>query len=291
MSNYTKSTNFTALTAVNAVINGAAYDLEYGAIATAIASKFDNLAGGYAGPFTMTYGTGTTLTVNGGNGSNALAIVGNSATGGSYGLIVTAGTNNTDRALLIRASGGVTPYLEVYGDGGVTLGTPTGGDPGIGNINISGTYQVNGVASGFGSVIVKNLTSASTRTSTTTLTNDATMQYAVPSAGTYRLKAVLGITTGAGGININVNYSGTQTNSMATYVGGGASGLGQAVNATVNSSGLGISGAISNVGVTIDAVLVASGTGTVAIAWAQFTSNATASQLLAGSTFTVERIA
>lgn len=105
MSNYTETTNFTALTTAQAVINGAAFDLEYGNIATAIATKLDNLSAGYTGPFKMlTSGAVVTLTITGTAGTSAVVITGS----------------------------------------GVQLGAPTGGELGPGTLNVAAGLYVNG---------------------------------------------------------------------------------------------------------------------------------------------------
>jgi hypothetical protein len=147
MSIYTQTTNFTALTTTHAVINGAAYDLEYGNVSTAIASKFDNAGGGYNGPFAMkTSGSGITLTVVGAASSYTMAIAGSNSAGNSLGLRIAAGTNASDTALIVYNQSNTTPYLTVVGDGGVLLGNaPTGGSQGNGTVNVSGSYSINGV--------------------------------------------------------------------------------------------------------------------------------------------------
>lgn len=105
MSNYTQTTNFTALTTAHAVINGAAFDLEYGNVSAAITSKFDNLGGGYTGPFTMNAAAATTtLTVNGVTGYSALKVL----------------------------------------TSGIQVGAPTGGELGVGTINVAGGVYING---------------------------------------------------------------------------------------------------------------------------------------------------
>jgi hypothetical protein len=140
MSNYTETTNFTALTTAHAVINGAAFDLEYGNIATAIASKFDNIAG-YTGPFVMNApATGNTLTVSGASGSYTLIVAGNSASGLSEGLYVNAGTTAADNAVVVQNQAQSQFYFRVFGDGGVTIGSPTGGDQGLGTLNLTNLF-------------------------------------------------------------------------------------------------------------------------------------------------------
>lgn len=146
MSNYTQTTNFTALTAANAVINGAAFDLEYGNVATSITSKFDNIAGGYPGPFIMNFAaTKTTLTIFGAANSDTLQITGNSTTNESFGISISAGTSVTDSPLFVNNQSNSQALLQVRGDGSVVLGSATGGAQGLGSINASAVY-VNGAS-------------------------------------------------------------------------------------------------------------------------------------------------
>jgi hypothetical protein len=65
--------------------------------------------------------------------------------GTSKGILVEAGTGSTDYSQLWQNSGGAT-LMSLYGDGGLTLGAPTGGDKGAGTINVAGNLYINGVA-------------------------------------------------------------------------------------------------------------------------------------------------
>jgi hypothetical protein len=266
MSNYTETTNFTALTTAEAIINGAAFDLEYGNIATAIATKFDNLTAGYTGPFTMnTSGSSVTLTITGTAGTSALQVTGS----------------------------------------GVQLGAPTGGDQGTGTLNVSGGYYVNGsLVSGSFTPVLKQKSATTNRASTTTLTNDPDLTYAITATGTYRVQVFAGWSTngGAQGINANLNYSGAISNGIANYeiysVTGADStsvaSLTYPLATTVTGQGL-TSGNADNGGIftpyVIDSVFQATNVGTVAFAWAQFTSSATNLSVTAGSYMIVTRLA
>lgn len=255
MSNYTETTNFTALTTAHAVINGAAFDLEYGNVATAIASKLDNLTAGYTGPFKMNAAAGqVTLTLNGAAGFSALQV-------------------------------NVT---------GVQVGAPTGGDQGLGTINVAGGYYVNGVLSGFGSVVVKTVTALESRTSTTVPANSIYLTYAIPGAGTYRIRALGAIATaGTGGLSANLNFSGTSTSSVVdlSFGGGSLSGFGGSIASATTTVQITGNGNSNNWILVADATLIATGAGTVAVAFAQGTSNVSPVSLAVGSTMTVERIA
>lgn len=59
----------------------------------------------------------------------------------SFGMIITAGTNISDKPLQVRSAVG-TNFLQVYGDGGIQVGTPVGSTSlGVGTINVQGTVQ------------------------------------------------------------------------------------------------------------------------------------------------------
>jgi hypothetical protein len=62
-----------------------------------------------------------------GNASAAYFYTTGITTGQSYGLTVFAGTNSSDRSLLVSNQGGGTPYLMVRGDGNVGIGTSNPG--------------------------------------------------------------------------------------------------------------------------------------------------------------------
>ena len=114
MSNYTQTNNFTALTTAQAVINGAALDTEYGNISTAIASKIDNTSTGESvGNLNF---TSATLPVNGLylSAANSLTV-----------------SCNTTKVATFKT--------------GLVIGAPTGGDQGVGTINVTGLF-VNGVS-------------------------------------------------------------------------------------------------------------------------------------------------
>ena len=87
----------------------------------------------------------TGIQINGGSDAYAETIIGSSVASNSYGLLVFAGTNSADYGLNVFNQTGTTTYFGVRGDGGITVGTPTGGDQGIGTINAQGLY-VNGTA-------------------------------------------------------------------------------------------------------------------------------------------------
>lgn len=88
---------------------------------------------------------GSALTVNGLANANTGVFVGSSTSGQSFGVTVKAGTNSSDTSLLIENQSGSTNFVTVSGDGGTQLGSPTGGDEGLGTINAASGYFLNGV--------------------------------------------------------------------------------------------------------------------------------------------------
>lgn len=111
----------------------------------------------WTGNITYTPGSGVGVTINGAassdsidinNGvSRAANIIGNSGTGTSDGLAISAGTNSSDYALDITNRAGSSSLFRIFGDGSVVVGSPTGGAEGAGTVNAQDVY-VNGVALG-----------------------------------------------------------------------------------------------------------------------------------------------
>lgn len=90
---------------------------------------------------TVTFATGLSLT--GGSGAYAATLTGSSSAGNSRGLLIKAGVNASDIALLIQSQNGGTTFVNVGGTGGVQIGSPTGGDKGVGTINAQALYVNN----------------------------------------------------------------------------------------------------------------------------------------------------
>lgn len=80
----------------------------------------------------------------GGGGSATLSITAQSTAGQSRGVIVSAGANSADYALVLANAAGTQLLFEVYGDGGVTVGPNTVADKGTGTVNILNGYYVGG---------------------------------------------------------------------------------------------------------------------------------------------------
>ena len=99
-----------------------------------------------AGDITMyAPASGITLSIAGSANAYAASINGNATSGQSFGLLIQAGTTSADYSFQVLNQTGATLYARMYGDGGMTFGSPTGGDKGIGTVNAAGMY-VNGVA-------------------------------------------------------------------------------------------------------------------------------------------------
>jgi hypothetical protein len=130
MSNYVQTTFFTpkdSLPPSNPAktIFGAAYDVEFGNISTAIGSKLDasSIA---AGPIAFSLGT-TALP-----GITFLTQTG-------------TGWSSDASGDLIGSTSGITRITVSGVDGGIQIGAPTGGDKGVGTINAASLF-VNGVS-------------------------------------------------------------------------------------------------------------------------------------------------
>ena len=87
------------------------------------------------------------LGLSGAAGQFTLSVNGNSTSGQSEGVAINAGTTSADLAVQIGNQGNTVVFEKIFGDGGITVGNaPTGGDEGVGTINVSGNYYQNGVA-------------------------------------------------------------------------------------------------------------------------------------------------
>jgi hypothetical protein len=88
--------------------------------------------------------------INAGAGQFGLAVQGNGTLGSSYGMLLQAGTNNSDTAFQINSASASFTSLKVFGDGSMVLGgsgTP-GGAKGYGTLNANALY-ISGNAAGY----------------------------------------------------------------------------------------------------------------------------------------------
>lgn len=157
-----------------------------------------------------------------------------------------------------------------------------------------------------GVAICKHKAADTSRDNTNTgalVVNDPDLVYAIPAAGTYRLELfVMAYQSAAGSVGIqwNINYSGTITNTASYLVvdlndgPGGAFGPGQvSYSATVNNGIVSVS-ELSHVAGTgymhAAGVITVSTTGTLAFAWGQNTGDAKHTIVPAGSMLTITQL-
>lgn len=97
----------------------------------------------WTNPHTFTVSAGIPITANGPSGNHSMLINGNVTTGNSFGLLIKSGTNSSDAALEVDNAAGSQSYLTVFGDGGITVGSATGGNKGLGTINAGDFFKNN----------------------------------------------------------------------------------------------------------------------------------------------------
>jgi hypothetical protein len=265
-------------------------------------------------------GSASTIT---GSASGAVAVVAPStnvialtvtgvATNGFYAAEILTGAVAGSRGLYIHDQGsgssgfplvidnGTNNLLTVSTDGGVQIGqSPTGGDEGLGTINVASGYYVNGGVVSLGSIVVKQ--ASTTSRSTSTLSNDATFTVSIPGAGTYNFTIfaeLFNASAGAGTVTYNMNYSGTITSSNFSGNGAFAASTGPGSGSTISTT---VAGSTSNVttqtlgaggsfGVagSIVGTLICTNSGTLALAWGTTTTGA--GTTLGAGTFVVTRV-
>lgn len=138
-----------------------------------------------------------------------------------------------------------------------------------------------------GVAICKQKPALTARASTTTMANDPDLSYAIPAAGTYAIEVLVPLSGGAGGVAFNLNFSGSITNSISV--------IELIANSTpVADKSLAIAATVATVqqnaaavtaldAIRIKALLVAGGPGTLAVSWAQNSSNVTATNFGQGA--------
>lgn len=75
-----------------------------------------------------------------------LNMSGSPTTGASNGIALNVGTNASDFPLAIQNQAGTLQLFALHGDGGIEMNSPTGGDKGIGSINLTGAVYQNGTS-------------------------------------------------------------------------------------------------------------------------------------------------
>lgn len=253
-----------------APVSGRTLDIT-GVSTSAIVSRF--IANGATGGYVDTFDGANTL-VRGFLGYGAAAFTGAAIT--DFGVASVTGT------LRLSANNGSTTHLSITSAGGLFTTGASGGDQGAGTINATGHYT-NGVSI---TPIVKFKPAATTRTSTAALATDPDLTTALTSGKTYAVRVFVDITSAtAGGIQAGLTYSGTVTNANqagfglmnTTFTGGSASSGSGAMGAATVALNAGTT-AVGN-WIVIEASLTTSSSGTLALNWAQNSSNATGTTL------------
>lgn len=177
MSNYVQTTFFApkdSLPPTNPAktIFGAAYDVEFGNIASAISSKIDATSA-----VTALAGTANQIAVSGSTGNITISL--------PLNVILPAPVSGI--TFVVNGTGSASA-LQVLGTG-VQFGSPTGGDQGAGSVNVSGGFFVNGVA------VVAGAAAAGSLTGTTLAAN--VLSSSLTSLGTLGSLTISGALTGS----------------------------------------------------------------------------------------------
>jgi hypothetical protein len=191
----------------------------------------NNLSWTNTGNFTFNApSSGGALTIDGAASSSALTVAGSSSSGQSFGITITAGTTSADYALRVLNQSDSTAFLEIYGDGGVTVGAPTGGDKGGGTVNVSSGFYVNNVLlnSGATSQIARTgaictgsgCTATNASGVSTSITRNSAGNYTVTFSPAFSAQPACNVTADgtAGGIG-TFSFGGTSSGTVIMYVG------------------------------------------------------------------------
>lgn len=90
--------------------------------------------------FNSTVNFATGISITGAAGAYTGIFAASTTVGQSYGLLVKGGSNSSDRALVVNNAGNTLALFNIYGEGSVLVGAPTGGAKGIGSINAQALY-------------------------------------------------------------------------------------------------------------------------------------------------------
>jgi hypothetical protein len=85
--------------------------------------------------------SGISATFNGNANSLTALFAASTTSGQSFGPEIEAGTTSADAALQVINAAGSVGYFSVLGDGGVVVGSPTGGDKGLATINAGDIFK------------------------------------------------------------------------------------------------------------------------------------------------------
>jgi len=197
--------------------------------------------------------------------------------------------------ILLSANSGSNAGLTIFPTNGVTVGSPSGGDKGIGSINATGLYSggvqikppilcttscnVASISVGQSALVIKG--SNTSRTSNATFSIDPDLAFNSTPIGTYELQIVIASSAGAGGIRYSL-YGGL----FGTWGGAGqCTGTGNVAFSTDNGTGIPASCAGGTFNVQGVGLIRLTGAGTIGVQWAQVASNAAASQINATDSY------
>jgi|SRR5579859_121127 len=167
----------------------------------------------------------------------------------------------------------------------VVLGAATGGNKGVGTINAVNLYQ-NGIPIMQTGIKPSN----TTRTNNVALSADPHLSFAVLSGKTYKVRCLARASGGAGGIVLGIGCSasmaaGTIQIVLSSYLNVIASGtpIPNAMGANTPAVASGVIDAGGFDFVLLEATFTTTGAGNVYLTWAQNSSNAAGTSVLAGS--------
>lgn len=160
-----------------------------------------------------------------------------------------------------------------------------------GKLTLGGGLAVTGDSIARGIAVCKFKSSTTSRTNNT-VSADPDLQYAIPGAGTYAFELFLICPTNVGGLQLYVAYSGTVTAGgyFEWGVQGGSFTSGITSVLAINGGGTSHSGAGGNDVLIIKGTLVAGNAGIISLGWGQFSTNAAATSMNAGSYLTVTQL-
>lgn len=148
----------------------------------------------------------------------------------------------------------------------------------------------------YGRYIYKRKAATTTRTSTTTFTDDPDLIAALETTSYYGFEFYLYCNGGPGGIKFRVNYSGTTTltGAQSSYTGSGFLNSTNSVYGFKDISGgldsINAAAGLSTDWIRIWGTIATTSTGNLSIVWAQNVSNGTGSTVIAGSYLSVFKL-
>lgn len=227
------------------------------------------LSGDQLGFFGMTgaYGAGTYISSNGANG------------GIFFGGVAAENWSVTNQGCSLRlyttplATASIAEAVRVQPSGGVSIGsTAVGTDPGLGNLLVQNFINSGGFT---------RVTTQFDKTSDAALANVPGLSVALIAGKSYIFRAVIYTTAGAGGINVVLTGTATATSVIWTtqYINGGT----VSGSSPQTSLGSGIAIASGSTTLYLDGVITVNASGTLALQFAQNSSNVTTSSVRVGS--------